>query len=171
MISTATNADTESFALSDFDGISVAEGISMHVITGEVFDVTAESDDTRQLELLELYVERGILRAKMNDRPFSLNRTEGWKVTVWVTLPSVVYAETSSGANLIADVMSGPAVEMVSSSGATLWITTIDAGAVSVDVSSGAELKISGGTCMSLTADISGGPRLIWRKLHVPKQV
>lgn len=158
-ISTAAWADTESFDLSDFDGISAAEGIHVQVTTGETFEITAESEDARQLELLELDVQRGILRAQMDESLF-FDTTTRWKVTIHVTMPSLIHAEASSGAEIVADEMSGPALEMASSSGSRLQIDAIDGGMMSVHVSSGAEIMIAGGTCTSLSADVSGGSSL-----------
>jgi len=159
-ISAAAWADAKSFDFSDFDGISAAEGIHMQVTTGEAFEVTAESEDARQLELLNLNVQHGTLRAQMDNWPFPPAWTERSRVTVRVTMPSLIHAEVSSGAKLVADTMSGSALEAASSSGSTLQVSALDAGTLSVAVSSGAEIKIKGGTCMSLSADVSGGSSL-----------
>ena len=159
-------ADEKSFDLSGFDGVSAAEGIHVFITTGEEFEVIAESDDARQLKRLDLDVRRGTLRARMDNKPLSLIRTKGWKVTVRVTMPSLVQAEASSGAELVAEAMSSSALELESSSGSTLRVEAIDGGAISADVSSGAELIISGGSCKSLSADVSSGSSLDMEKVQ-----
>lgn len=156
-ISTAAWADTERFELSGFNGISAAEGIHIQVTIGEAFEVIAESEDRKQLELLELDVRRGILRAQMDDGFFSLNWAEREKVIIRVIMPSLIRAETFTGAKIVADAMSGSALELAASSGSSLQINAIDGGSMSVDVSSGADIKIAAGICTSLSANISGG--------------
>ncbi|MGJ8533823.1 MAG: head GIN domain-containing protein [Alphaproteobacteria bacterium] len=159
-LSTAVWADTKGFELSDFDGISVAEGIHMQVTSGEAFEVVAESEDARQLEILALEVRRGILHAQMDDGLLSLIWTNGKQVTIRVTMPNLIHAEGSSGANIVADTMNGSALEVAASGGARLQIDDVDGDTMSVDVSSGAEINITGGTCKSLSIDASGGASL-----------
>lgn len=159
-LSTTALAETKTFDLSGFNGISAAEGIHVIATAGENFAVSAESDDARQLERLVLDVRRGTLRAEMDNQLFSLIRTKDWKVTVRVTLPSLIQAEASSGAELIVDTMSGSALELESSSGSTLRVETIDGETISADVSSGANIMIGGGTCNSLQVDVSSGSSL-----------
>ena len=156
-ISTAAWADTKSFDLSGFDGVSVAEGIHMQVTSGKTFEVTAESRDVEQLELLKLSVRRGTLKAEMDG---FMKRPEGQKVTVHVTMPELTHVEASSGADFDADAMAGSDLELTSSGGASLKINAINAGKVSVTVSGGANIKIADGTCTALTADASGGASL-----------
>ena len=163
--STIAWADTESYDLADFDGISAAEGIHMQVTIGDVFDVTAESEDPVQLERLELDVRRGILRAQMDYGLFSLNWAEKKTVTLRVTMPNLNHAEASSGAEIMADAMSGSNAELVASSGALLQINAIDGGAISVDVANGAHIKIAEGTCTSLSASVSRGSSLDMEKV------
>lgn len=164
-ISAAAWADTETFDLSGFDGISAAEGIHMQITTGEVFKVTAESKDAKQLELLDLDVLHGILRAQMDNRPLSRILAEQATVTIRVTMPSLIHVEALKGAKVVADAMSGTTLKVASSSGSTLQINEIDAGKISVQVSSGAKTKIGGGICISLSADVSGGSSLDMEKV------
>ncbi len=165
-ISTFAWADTKSFDLSGFDGVSAAEGVHVIVTTGEEFEVIAESDDTQQLERLILDVRRGTLRARMDNKLFSLTRTKGWKVTVRVTMPGLIQAEASSGAELLADAMNGSALELDSSSGSALRIEAIEGETILTDVSSGATIWVGSGTCTSLSADVSSGSSLDMEKLH-----
>jgi len=164
-LSTAVWADTKSFELSGFDGISVTEGLHMQVTAGETFEVVAESEDAGQLEILGLEVRRGILQAQMDDGLLSLNWTKGKQVTIRVTMPNLIHAEGSSGANIVADMMSGSALEVAASGGASLQIDDIDGDTMSVDASSGAEINITGGTCRSLSIDASGGALLDMEKV------
>lgn len=164
-ISTAVWAETKNFDLSGFDGVSAAEGIQMQIIKGDVFKVSAESDDPEQLDRLELDIKRGILRAQMDYGLFSLNWQEKKRVTIRVTMPSLIHAETSTGAKIEADAVSGSAPELAAYSGSSLKINTINGGVMSADVSNGAEIQIGGGTCTSLSVSISGGAYLDMEKV------
>lgn len=164
-ISAAAWSETENFGLANFDGISAAQGIHMHVTTGEDFAVAAESDDARQLEFLKLGVRRGILRAQMDEKLFSTGEVIVAKVTIHVTMPDLTQAEALTGAEIVTDAMSGPDLEMTASSGSSLWIEVVDGGTMSVNVSSGASIEIAGGTCQSLSADVSGGSSLEMEKV------
>jgi len=150
-------AETRTFDLSGFDGVSAAEGIRVIIDVGERFSVIAESDEPRQIERLVLDVRRGTLRARMDNRPFSFTRTKGWKVTVRISMPELTQAETSSGAELVADDVSGAAIELVASSGSALRISAMTGDAISANASSGARIEASGGTCGSLSAVASSG--------------
>lgn len=156
-ISVAAWADTRNYDLAGFEGISAADGIHMQVTTGTGFEVTAESDDPLQLELLSLKVRRGTLRAEMDGEPNVSNRTEEWKVTVRVTMPSLVKAEASAGAVFVADAMAGPDLEVSSANGSSLQISNINGDAISLDASSGAKINIANGICNALSANLSGG--------------
>jgi len=94
-------ADTQSFDLSDFDGISADEGIHLQVTIGEVFEVTAESKDARQLKYLKLDVRRGFFRAQMNDTLLSPDWVSGDKVTIRVVMPSLIKAKAHAGADFV----------------------------------------------------------------------
>lgn len=150
-------AEERRFDLSDFDGVQVSEGIHMVVTTGSDFAVTAESSDEAQLDRLDLDVRRDTLRAEMNQRAFFFRRTKGWKVTVNVSMPTLLHAEASSGAELRATEMVGDDLDLEASSGASLFVNRIAGDAVKVDVSSGARAEIEGGSCARMDANASSG--------------
>jgi len=159
-LSTAAFAETQDFALKDFDGVSVAEGINVQVEVRDAFSVVAESDDPAQLERLELDVRRGTLRASMDSRPFSFRRTKGWKVTVRVSMPKIVHADASSGADLAIDGMDGAILELAASSGAELRVANVTGETINANVSSGARIVSTGGSCRELEAVASSGSYL-----------
>ncbi len=144
-VMTAAWAESETYDLSGFDGVSVAEDILVRVTMGSDFEVVAESDDTRQLELLELDVSHGTLRASMRNRPFSRELEDAPRVTIEVTMPSLFRVEASTGAEFLADMMSGPALEISSSTGAALSINELAGGTLSMGVTTGGSVRITGG--------------------------
>lgn len=164
-ISTVAWADTQSFDLSGFDDVTVAQGIQMQITKGEAFEVIAESDDPEQLERLELDIRRGILRAQMDYGLFPFNWEEKETVTIRVTMPSLNHAEAATGAKIMADMMGGSNTELSATTGALLQINVIDGGSMSVVVSNGANIKIADGTCTSVSAKASGGSILDMEKV------
>ena len=157
---TPASSETRSYALEGFDGVSTSSGIQMVVELGEDFSVTAESDEARQLDLLELDVRRGTLRARMDNRLFALRGPEGWKVTVYVSVPKLVHADASSGSNLTIDEMADDAVELEASSGSVLQVVNLTATSISASASSGARIAATAGTCSELEAVASTGSSL-----------
>jgi hypothetical protein len=150
-------AETQSFDLSGFEGISAAEGIHVHVTNGATFEVVAESDDNRQLEYLKLIVQRGVLHAEMDNGLLAPEWVTGDKLTIRIVMPALIQAEASSGARVEVEMINGSDLDVAASSGASLLIDAADGGTMQVDVSSGANVRIAGGTCASVSADVSGG--------------
>lgn len=125
-ISSTVWADTQSFDLSGFHGISAAERIHVQVTTGEVFDVTAESKNAQQLEYLKVDVRRGLLRVQIEDTLLSPTLVSVDKVTIYVIMPNLLQAEALTGAEIAADSMSGPDLDVAASGGSTLRIDAVD---------------------------------------------
>lgn len=159
-VTTTAWAESETYDLSGFDGVSVAEGIHVHVTIGDAFEVVAQSDDIRQLELLDLDVAHGTLRASMRNRPFTRDLEEAPRVTIEVTMPSLLRVAASTGAELVADIMSGSVLEVSSSTGAMLGIDELAGGTLSMGASTGGSVRITRGNCTSLSAELSGGASL-----------
>lgn len=156
-MTTVALADTKTFDLDGFSGISASEGLHVFVTTNKAFEITAESDNARQLDRLELEVRGTTLVASMDSRPLSLFQNKGWQVSVWVSLPTLVQAEASSGAQMSVDVMNGSALKLTASSGASLLFEAIAGDTISVDATSGARIESNEGTCGSLSANLSSG--------------
>ncbi|MEP3295519.1 MAG: DUF2807 domain-containing protein [Pseudoruegeria sp.] len=150
-------AETQSFDLSGFEGVSAAEGIRVQVLMGPTFEVIAENEDDRQLEYLSIDVTRGVLVVEMKNGLLAPNWVTGDKVEVRVVMPALVQTEAHSGARIGAEMMSGSDLDVTASSGASLVIDAVEAGAMHVDVASGATIEITNGSCASLSAEVSGG--------------
>lgn len=163
--SIAAWAGSKNFDFSGFDGISAAEEIHVQVTSGKAFQVTAESDDPKQLARLELDVRNGVLRAQMDDGPAYPKLEERKTVSISVTMPSLLSAEASKGARIMADEMGGSTPELSASGGSSLQIAAIDGGSMSVNVSNGAEIKILGGSCTFLSANATAGSSLDMAKV------
>lgn len=160
LTASAALAETRSFDLSGFEGVSAAEGITVQISIGSAFEVIAESEDDRLLDYISLDVSRGVLVAEMDDGLFVPNWVTGDKVDVRVIMPALVQTEVLSGARIVAEMMSGSDLDVTVSSGASLVIDAVEAGAMHVDVASGANVKIADGRCESLSAEVAGGSSL-----------
>jgi hypothetical protein len=158
-------ADERIFELSGFDGVTVSQGIHVLVTTGDKYKIIAESDDSRQLGRLEMNVRGATLRARLHTGLFSPFRTEDGRVTVLVTIPKLIRAETMSGASLVIETMTGADLELRSSGGSTLRVEVAEGGMTNARVSSGAKIDIANGTCRSLSAEVSGGSSLDMKML------
>jgi hypothetical protein len=112
--------------LSGFHGISAAEGIHVQVTTGEVFDVTTESENAQQLEYLKVDARHGLLRVQIEDTLLSPTLVSVDKVTIYVIMPNLFQAEALAGAEIAADAMSGPDLDVAASGGSTLRIDAVD---------------------------------------------
>lgn len=162
-------AETKSFELSGFDGISAAEEIHVKITKGDAFQIIVESKDPEQLERLELKVRSGILRTRMEAELFSANLEEKELVTIRVIMPSLILAKATKGAIITADAMRGTDSKLMADGGSLLEINEIEGGSMSVDVSNGAHIKTADGTCTSLSADISDGSSLKMKKVECVK--
>ncbi len=153
-------AETRTFDLAGFDGVSASSGIHVFVDVGEDFSVVAESDDEVQLDRLEIDVRRGTLRIRMDQGLFSLRRTRGWRITVRVSLPELIHADAASGAWVEIDDMEGEVLELIASSGARIEADALSGTTISAVVSSGSHISAASGACEALDAVASDGSSL-----------
>lgn len=158
-------AETQSFDLSGFEGISAAQGIHIQVTTGAAFGIIAESANDRQLEYLKLDVQGGVLRAEMTNGLFAPDWVTGDTVTIRVVMPTLIQVEALSGARIEAERINRSDLDVTASSGASLLIDVAEGGVMQVGVSSGANVKIASGLCTSLFAEVSGGSFLDMEKV------
>ncbi len=148
---------TRTYDLSGFDGVSASQGIQLIVETGEAYAVVAQSDELSQLELLEIDVRRSVLRAEMDQGLFSSRSVEGWRVTVFVSMPELTQAFTSSGANIIADKIVGDALELSASGGSQITVASIVGDRISMTSENGSRITVDGGSCQAQDLAASDG--------------
>lgn len=160
LLSMPAFAETRTFDLAGFDGVSASSGIHVLVDVGEGFSVVAESDDEVQLDRLTVDVRRGTLRMRMDEGLLAPRRTRGWRVTVRVALPALIHADASSGASVEIDDMEGESLELVASSGAHIEADTLSGTTISAVVSSGSQISVGSGECDTLDAVASDGSTL-----------
>ncbi len=156
-VSVAVAQQTVTHELSGFDGVAASHGIQMVLTIGSAYSVTAESDEPRQLELLELNVHRGVLGAEMDRNLFSSFRAESWRVTVRVSMPELTEATASSGASISADRATGDEKQLSVSGGAQIRLDLVDSEEVSLTAASGSRISVEGGSCEALEVQASNG--------------
>lgn len=169
LLPTIALAETRTYDLADFDRISVAAGIRADVTVGPEQSVTVETDDPEIFDKLKIEVRGGRLDASFD---FNLIDTifgggilsaifgDDARVTMTVTVPSLIEAESSAGATVRVDDMQGDRLRLEASSGASLFVASLAGDAVDAESSSGASLAVEGGACGSLSADSSSGASL-----------
>ncbi|MCI5048572.1 MAG: DUF2807 domain-containing protein [Aquisalinus sp.] len=132
--SPAMAQESQDYDFTGFDRVSVASGYDAEISVGGDFSVRAETRKGGKLEWLNIGVDGSTLRITKN-RSVNWNWS-GPKTVVYITMPSLVDLDVSSGADAIA--------------------TGIDAERFSVEASSGADAEVSG-TCGRISADASSG--------------
>lgn len=154
------SAETQTFDLIGFDGVSAAHGIQVIVDVGEPFSVEAESTNADHLEKLQIDTRNDTLRVRRSGLPFSLTGTEDWNVTVRVSMPALDHADASSGSNLVIDEVTASQLEVTASGGARVEITDGSCDALAAASSGGASLDLGQVECESVRADASTGANI-----------
>ena len=154
-------AESRSYDLPAFKGVSVSGGISAVVNIGGEQDVTADASTNAVLDRLEVYVRDDTLTIgfKWNvfDWLFSFGQNKG--VLVHVTVPSLSSVTASAAADVDVGKISVDILTLDSSSGASMSVLGVTGGRVSANSSSGANLVVDG-RCEQLLANASSGGSL-----------
>lgn len=157
----AALAESRTYDLPDFDGVSVSAGIVAIVTVGEAQSVIAEAPSEAVLNRLEVDVRGGRLSlgidSNMLDWLFNLGRQRD--IVVRVSAPALKTGDASSGADLDIKGMAGDRLSLSASSGASVAASGITGGDVTIDVSSGASMSAAG-NCTTLSANASTGANL-----------
>ncbi len=150
-------ADSQDYDLNGFDSVDVSTGYDAEITVGEGFSVRAETKGG-DLDWLKLYVKGDTLYITRKQN-ISWNWS-GPKTTVYVTMPSLVSLEVSSGADAIAEGVDAENFSVDVSSGADAKVSG-KCGDVSADASSGADIEAKGLVCKTGDADVSSGADIV----------
>ena len=161
----AAMAQSRDFDLTGFDRIDIATGLDAVVTIGDSFSVHAESRSQDALDKLEVAVNGGVLSAKLEQNFFDfivsgglvgMLLSDGQAVQFTITVPALVGAEASSGADIDLPGFRGDRLELEASSGADISVTDATLGTVTASASSGADITLSG-AAEAIEADASSG--------------
>ena len=145
------NVITEKRNLSDFNKITVANGLDCEVIQADNFDVMVEADDNIIAEI-KTRVENNTLVIYSEYNNY-INVTSK---KIIVKLPRVLSLETTSGANLNSrNSLTGEDIKIKSSSGSSIEVE-VESDKVTLESTSGSEQQISGKALKLYTASSSG---------------
>jgi len=168
-------AETRTYELSEFDGISIATGIEAVVEVGGTQSVTVEIDDPDLFDKLEIDVRGSTLRASI-EFSFFENLLSGnllgaifsdrAGVAMHITVPELTAVEASSGAHVRVDAMQGDDMRLESSSGAVIAVEELNGATVRAEASSGAHLSVIKGACENVDAAASSGASVDLRGLE-----
>lgn len=161
LANSTTQAATRTFETAAFHEVSVSAGISAVVEVGQTQSISAEATTDALLDRLDVHVRDDKLEIAFKwdvlDWLFTFGQTRA--VTVHVLAPELRAVESSAGANVDAQSLTGDNLRFAVSSGASLSAQGIKADYVTLDSSSGGNLTVSG-SCTKLIANSSSGGNL-----------
>ncbi|MCE9668481.1 DUF2807 domain-containing protein [Myxococcus stipitatus] len=142
--------------VSDFDSVSVGQGIQAKVKVGPK-SVRVEGPQ-ELLSRLRFVVKDGTLRTEVDRKggPFNGNSFNGSKVRVYVSNPHFEEIGASGGSRVEAEVTSENEFGAQASGGATLLVRGVDASKVEVEASGGGTVTLDG-RARELEVEASGG--------------
>lgn len=138
-----------------FDRITARAGVKVFVTTGKPFDIVAEAR-RGNLERLEI---------TLRDRTLVISRDTSWepyapanndRFRVYVSLPELISVESSAGAVVTIEGLSGPRLVARSAMGGRLRIDEAALGNVELFAATGGLLRIDG-TCEQLNLESLSG--------------
>lgn len=142
---------TEKRNLSNFDKVTVANGLECEIVQSNNFDVMVEADDNL-INGIKTKVENNTLVIYSEYNNY-INITAK-KITV--KLPKIVSLESSSGSTLKSgNLLTGEDITLKSSSGSSMEIA-VESDKVTLESTSGSEQQISGKALKLYTASSSG---------------
>ncbi|WP_297094267.1 head GIN domain-containing protein [uncultured Draconibacterium sp.] len=144
---------TEERDLEDFNALSVSRGMNVYVTMGDEYKVVVEADENLHESIVtELQGEE--LRIKAID-----NIRKATSKKVFVTLPRLVSAKSSSGSNVFSEnTLNVDDIDLAVSSGANLSFT-LKADNVNAKSSSGSNIFLEGNAA-SISAKASSGSNI-----------
>ena len=153
------NTQAQVYDVQDFDEVSVAEGVTATIRSGEDFFVEAEVTGRAQLDRL-IVRKRGdrLMIEREGRRPFA-GYGRGDRYSVTVQLPALARVDSSSGADVAVSGSYRAQFDANASSGARLEIAELFATDVRLNSSAGSEL-IATGRCETLDVNASSGSSL-----------
>ena len=157
--------ESQDYDFSGFDRVSVSSGYNAEINVGDDFSVRAETREGGKLEWMKIGVDGSTLSIGKK-RNINWNWS-GPKTTVYITMPSLVDLDVSSGADAIAKGIDSETFSVESSSGADAEVSG-KCGRISADASSGSDIDAKGLICEIGDADASSGADIV---MHVSKEL
>ncbi|MCP4409128.1 MAG: DUF2807 domain-containing protein [Gammaproteobacteria bacterium] len=158
----ASNAETRTFDISDFDQIEVSTGIRAEISIGDEFSVKVDSKNPEHFEELKVNVSGSRLKIALSRGLLGLSKDWMWggpEITAYIVAPIVSGIEVDSGARVEASAITGKSLETASLNGAQLTLLDIEVDVFTGQTSGGASMDASG-SCRNLDAVATGGARL-----------
>lgn len=155
LLITAAHAETEIYDFSGFSRVSASEGVDVEVTVGGDFSVRAEGD-AEDIERLEIKKRGEKLKIGRNSGIFNMRWSRGRSPVVYVTLPALNEAESSSGAEMDARGVNADDFSASASSGSELQLEG-QCGRLRASASTGAELDAEGLKCRDVDVSVSTG--------------
>jgi len=150
-------AATRTYEARNFEGVSVAAGISVDIVIGPARSVIAQTGGNG-FDDLRVVVKDNVLRVDRPNRSwFSFGRRDSYRVRV--VTPVLRSLVASSGSQVS---VSGPVegdFDVKASSGSEVTVSSVKGSRIAAQTSSGSGISIAG-TCAALNANASSGSDL-----------
>lgn len=153
MFVVSAHAEEQRFELQGFTKLDLSAGVDVQANIGEGFDVRAEGSEKA---LARLRIEQSGDTLIIGRKRGSYFSQGSQKVRVYVSMPSLLAVDASSGSDLTANGVDSDRFSADVSSGADISISGA-CGALTVDVSSGADANLRNLKCRTVDADASSG--------------
>lgn len=154
-------AESRTYTLPPFDGVSVSGPISAVVLVGGEQSVAADASTSATLDRLHVEVRNRRLEVGFEWDPldwlFNLGQNRG--VLMHISVPALSSASASAAADVDVKSPAGETFSVDSSSGASLSVKDASSTRVSASSSSGATLTMAG-TCDQFVGSTSSGANL-----------
>lgn len=152
-------AETRMIDQPAFDAVGIASGITAEITAGPAQSIEIEAESAGVIDEVRMRVVGGSLEVWIDWSIFDLFASFDRKITVRITAPEIRAIEASSGANVVANGVTGDRVSLEASSGAGLTAVAVNGQRYSIEASSGANITVDG-TCDFADVEASSGAHI-----------
>lgn len=144
----SAKAGSRSFALADFDRVTLRGSDDVNIVVGKSFSVSATGPEST-LDKLEIVVEDGILKVGRKSRSawhvgWSRNGDKGAKITV--TMPAIRGASLAGSGDMTVDSATADAFKVSLAGSGDLKIANVQAKSVDLSLAGSGNVEIAGRT-------------------------
>lgn len=152
-----------SFALADFDGVSLRGSDNIEATTGGEFSVRAVGDQA-MLDELEIDVHDGSLRVKRKNGGWFGSGTDG-NATIYVTMPALKGASVAGSGDMRVDRAEADNLELSLAGSGNLTVGQVRATTLDIDIAGSGDVTAAG-TTTEVEVSIAGSGNARIADLH-----
>jgi phage shock protein PspC (stress-responsive transcriptional regulator) len=157
---------SKQFPVGDFNKIDIGGAYSIIIRQGAEYNVTADSENTEDVDDLKVYVEAGTLRVK-RDKEFNLFNADEWKrVGLVITMPKIENLSLSGANKTLVTGFTGLAKLNVDISGASKSEINVETDQLTVGLTGASKATLKG-SAKSANLDAHGACKLIATEMNI----